>query len=89
MRPSKSAPAPRKLSFKEQRELESLPDRINQLETEQAALHVTMSAPSFYQQSKSEITAASAKLEALERELAEVFTRWETLEAIAHEKSTC
>ena len=89
MRPSKSAPAPRKLSFKEHRELESLPDRIDQLETEQAALHVTMSAPSFYQQPKSEITAASAKLESLERELAEVFTRWETLEAIAHEKSTC
>ncbi len=81
MRPSKSGPAPRKLSFKEQRELESLPARIDQLETEQAALHVTMSAPSFYQQSKSDIAATSAKLEALERELADVFARWESLEA--------
>ncbi len=81
MRPSKSGPAPRKLSFKEQRELESLPARIDQLETEQAALHVTMSAPSFYQQPKSDIAATSAKLEALERELADVFTRWESLEA--------
>ena len=81
MRPSKNGPAPRKLSFKEQRELESLPARIDQLETEQAALHVTMSAASFYQQPKSDIAATSAKLEALERELAEVFSRWESLEA--------
>ena len=81
MRPSKSGPAPRKLSFKEQRELESLPARIDQLETEQSALHATMSAASFYQQPKSDIAATSAKLEAIERELAEVFTRWESLEA--------
>ncbi len=81
MRPSKSGPAPRKLSFKEQRELELLPARIDELETEQAALHVTMSAPSFYQQPKSDIAATSAKLEALERELATVFERWESLEA--------
>ncbi len=81
MRPSKSGPAPRKLSFKEQRELESLPARIDQLETEQAALHVTMSAPSFYQQPKSDIAATSAKLDSLERELANVFARWESLEA--------
>lgn len=73
--------APRKLSFKEQRELESLPARIDELETKQAALHAAMSAPSFYQQPKSDIAAASAKLETLERELAEAFTRWETLES--------
>ncbi len=72
--------APRKLSFKEQRELESLPARIERLETEQQALHATMSAPAFYQQSKSDIAAATAKLEALERDLAESFTRWESLE---------
>lgn len=77
--------APRKLSFKEQRELESLPARIEQLETEQQALHAAMAAPSFYQQPKSDIAAASAKLEALERDLSEAFTRWETLEAIANE----
>ena len=40
-----------------------------------------MSAASFYQQPKSDIAATSAKLEALERELADVFTRWESLEA--------
>ena len=81
--------AGRKLTFKEQRELESLPARIEQLEIEQAALHAVMVAPAFYQQPKSDIAAASAKLDAIERDLATVFTRWETLEATANESSTC
>ena len=81
--------AGRKLTFKEQRELESLPARIEQLEIEQATLHAVMVAPAFYQQPKSDIAAASAKLEAIERDLATVFTRWETLEATANESSTC
>ncbi len=71
----------RKLSFKEQKELASLPARIEALEIEQRALHATMAAPSFYQKPKSEITTASNRLEVIERELAEVFTRWELLEA--------
>jgi ATP-binding cassette subfamily F protein uup len=79
--PVRQTTANRKLSFKEQRELESLPTRISELETEQSALHAAMASPSFYQQPKSDIAAASAKLEALERELAEAFTRWESLEA--------
>ena len=33
-------------------------------------------APTFYQQPKSDIAAASAKLETLERDLAETFARW-------------
>jgi len=79
--PSGRPTVPRKLNFKEQRELELLPARIDQLETEQAALHTLMSSPSFYQQPKSDIATAAAKLEALEQELAEAFTRWESLEA--------
>ncbi|MBI5757418.1 MAG: ATP-binding cassette domain-containing protein [Planctomycetales bacterium] len=72
--------APRRLSFKEQRELESLPARIEVLETEQQELHAAMSAPSFYQQPKSDIATATARLEILERDLAEAFARWESLE---------
>jgi ATP-binding cassette subfamily F protein uup len=77
--------APRKLSFKEQRELESLPARIDRLESEQQELHAAMSAPSFYQQPKSDIAAATSRLETLERDLAEAFARWESLEAIGNE----
>ena len=77
-------PVPRKLNFKEQRELAALPARIETFETEQQELHAAMSAPSFYQQPKSDIAAVTARLEALERDLTEAFSRWESLEAIAH-----
>lgn len=76
-----SSPAkPRKLSFKEQRELDGFPARIEALETEQQQLHALMAAPAFYQKPKGEITATTNRLEAIERELAEVFARWELLE---------
>jgi ATP-binding cassette subfamily F protein uup len=78
-------PVARKLNFKEQRELASLPARIETFETEQQEIHAAMSAPSFYQQPKSDIAAVTARLEALERDLAEAFNRWETLESIANE----
>lgn len=71
---------PRKLSFKEQKELDSFPARIEVLEIEQGQLHEQMAAPSFYQKPKAEITTATNRLEAIERELAEVFARWELLE---------
>ena len=73
----------RKLTYQEQRDLESLPARIDALETEQQELHTAMAAPSFYQQPKSDITAATTRLAALESELAEAFARWESLDAIA------
>ena len=73
----------RKLTYQEQRDLESLPARIDALETEQQELHAAMAAPSFYQQPKSDITAATTRLAALESELAAAFARWESLDAIA------
>ncbi len=84
--PVRKTSVARRLTFKEQRELESLPARIEQLEIEQAALHAAMLAPSYYQKPKSDIAAASAKLEVLESDLAEVFARWESLESLRSEK---
>ena len=72
----------RKLSFKEKRELEGLPARIEELEAARVALAEAMADPSFYRKDKAEIAAAKAKLDAAERELAEVFERWERLEAL-------
>ena len=76
----------RKLSFKEQKELDSFPARIEVLEIEQRALHEKMAAPSFYQQPKAEITTATNRLEVIERELAEIFVRWEQLEGAGEGK---
>ena len=72
----------RKLSNKEREELKNLPRRIEQLEAEQAALHETMADPSFYQQDKNQITAATARAEAIPHELEHCFERWEELEGL-------
>jgi ATP-binding cassette subfamily F protein uup len=70
-----------KMSYKEQRELETLPQRIEALEAEQQALHQAMSAPDFYQQDKAAVTATQDRLAALEDELTAAYERWEMLEA--------
>ena len=51
---------PQKLSYKEQRELEELPARIESLESEQAELHSTTSSSEFYQQDKDAIASTLA-----------------------------
>lgn len=78
-----SAVKPRKLSFKEQRELEALPVRIEEIESRQKELHALMADPSFYQKPREEIAAATQELEQLEEELMEKFERWESLESPA------
>ncbi len=72
---------PAKLSFREQRELEALPERIEGLESHRAALHDAMADPSFFKQDKAAITAAHAELATLEATLQESYARWEELEA--------
>ena len=71
---------PRKLSFKEERELEVLPERITALEEEQVRLHDTLADPEFYRSAGAEVTKLAARLEELERELAGIYQRWEELE---------
>ena len=73
---------PRKLSFKEKRELEILPERIESLETEQDQLHQTMSDPLFYQKQKDEIVSIKTRLSIVDTELADAYKRWETLERL-------
>jgi ATP-binding cassette subfamily F protein uup len=76
-----SAGKPARLTFKEQRELESLPQRIDELEQQQREVHTAMTAPAFFKQQGSEIANAKSRLEAIERELSELYSRWEELEA--------
>lgn len=77
----KSTAKPRKLNFKEQRELETLPKRIEEIENRQQELHALMGDPSFYQKPREEIAVATEELEQLEEELMEKFDRWESLES--------
>ncbi len=74
---------PRKLAYKEQRELETLPARIELLEEEQRRLQATVSDGGFYRQPADEIAATLARLEVLTEELGACYLRWETLESQA------
>ena len=71
---------PRKLSYKEQRELEELPARIEALENEQTDLQSKTSSAEFYQQDKESISSTLTRLEEVEKELEHCFERWESLE---------
>jgi ATP-binding cassette subfamily F protein uup len=70
-----------RLSYKEQRELEALPGRIDALETEQAALATRLADPQTYREAGTDARAIAARHGAIEVELAECLERWETLEA--------
>ena len=75
-----TADRPRKLSFKEQQELKSLPQKIADLEAEQQQLHETLADPGFYRQDGESIAKTKARLSAVETEVAEAYRRWESLE---------
>ena len=70
-----------KLSYKQQRELDGLPARIEELENEQARLTALISETSFYQQDKDLIQATLKKLDKTNGDLETVFERWAELEA--------
>jgi ATP-binding cassette subfamily F protein uup len=70
----------RKLSYKEQRELERLPARIEGLEAEQRALNERTGGADFYKESPEAIRSALALVEAIEAELGDAYARWHELE---------
>ncbi len=71
---------PKKLTMKEQRELESLPAIIEKLEGEHAQIIEKMASPHFYQKESRKITEIKSRLAAIDEELAKVYSRWESLE---------
>ncbi|SFR90324.1 ATP-binding cassette, subfamily F, uup [Dyella sp. OK004] len=70
----------RKLSFKDARELEQLPARIEQLEADVAARAEAMNAPSFYQQDSATILQANEALAKVQAELDHAYARWSELD---------
>jgi ATP-binding cassette subfamily F protein uup len=71
---------PKKLSYKEARELETLPSTIERLEAEIDELHGLMARPEFYQQQGDQVATTKARLVTLEQELRAAYARWEELE---------
>ena len=78
--PLPERPAQRRLSYREQQELAALPQRIEVLEAEQAALHQAMADPAFYRKDEAAIAEANSRLKDVEKQLAAAYKRWEELE---------
>ena len=78
--PTEKPKQSKKLSYKDQSELDALPKEIERLELEVEQLHQAMVDPAFYQQESDVIAGAKNKLESVEQELSEVCARWESLE---------
>lgn len=74
-------PKKKKLSYKEQLELQALPALIEQLETEQADLNKQMAAPDFYRQNPAAIAKITDTLAVLDAKLLQTYQRWNDLEA--------
>jgi ATP-binding cassette subfamily F protein uup len=79
---------PRKISFKERRELEELPDSISSMEEERDRIHAELSDPELYRGGQpggagsADPSKLVARLEELEAELERAYERWEFLESL-------
>jgi ATP-binding cassette subfamily F protein uup len=71
---------PRKLGFKEQRELQELPARIAALETEQASLAASIADPAYYSRDVKAQRTDQDRLQSIETELFALLEKWESLE---------
>jgi ATP-binding cassette subfamily F protein uup len=78
--PASDATPKRKLSYKDARELEQLPARIEQLESDLAARSEAMNDPAFYQQDSAAIVQANEALAKLQAELDTAYARWAELD---------
>jgi ATP-binding cassette subfamily F protein uup len=81
--PSPGAPVQsrKKLSYREQRELEQLPAQIDALETEQNELSRTVADAEFYREPAATIAGVLERLDQIQRELTECYARWDELDS--------
>jgi ABC transport system ATP-binding/permease protein len=70
----------RRLSYKEQRELAAMPEKIQRLELEQAELQAAIADPALFQGNDPRGAAALQKLQSLAAELESAYARWDALE---------
>ena len=75
-----AASAKRKLNYKDARELEELPKKIETLEMRITELGLTMQEPTFYQQDSARIVVLNNELAGLQVELDAAYARWQELD---------
>lgn len=71
----------KKLSYKEQRELDALPQQIESLEGLLADLQAQVNSPDFFRQDSDRTAAVLARLQQIETDLNDKYIRWDALEA--------
>ena len=69
------------MTYKEQRELETLPQQIEDLEAELGELHQRLADPAFYRKTPAEIIRVKSRLESVQTDVGEAYRRWEELES--------
>lgn len=72
----------RKLSYKDQRELDGLPARLEALENEKSQVEAAMNDSQFYTRSQTEVQQQIKRLAELSGEIEKVYARWAELEAM-------
>ena len=77
--PPRPAATRTKLSYKEQRELDALPARIEALEAEQATLNQRLADPALYAREPERAAELHARHAAIDEELMAALERWEAL----------
>ena len=85
--PKQDNPAVKKkrLSYKDQQELNDLPQIIDDLEVKQAALTLQISSSAFYKKEPLAIAKTLDELKSIETKLEQVYARWNDLEALMDE----
>ncbi len=82
---AKPGPAPAKakakLSFKEKRELDEMPERIERLEAEQRDITAKLNDPVLYREQPQQVKALQIRFAAIEEALMQALTRWDELTA--------
>ncbi|MDG1165384.1 MAG: ATP-binding cassette domain-containing protein [Porticoccaceae bacterium] len=77
---SKTQTTAKKLSYKEQRELDNLPQQIESLETQIAEVSELISQPDFYKGDRTETAKTETQLSEFQQQLSHCYERWELLE---------
>lgn len=77
--PPKTTPR-KKLSYKDQRELDQLPALIEELEQQQSTLESRISHPDFYQGDRAEVESTLEQLTNTQEQLTKAYDRWDELE---------
>ena len=73
---------PRKLSFKEQRELEGMEAQIHAVEAEVARIEGLFADPEFFRKHATQVNQLTAELDAAKESITKLYARWEELDAI-------